>query len=112
MSGISDFRENPAFQAGLSQILDLTDVTEFERDFAKIMSLQATQVEALTGADAPAYFIFIAPNELTQAMANSALKSWREIDAVVPLVLNSLQDACDVLGLDISELADVPQKVT
>lgn len=111
-ASLSDYQKNPEYRIGLSQVLDLTGVTGFERNFAGIMKMQASQVEALTSSGETTYFIFVAPDALTRSMANAALKSWREIAPVVPLVLSSLQEAADVLGIAVSDLTVSPQKVS
>lgn len=87
------------FKPGQTQLVDLTDVTGFERDFTAIMALQAMQTDVYLASDTRPYLLFVAPNELTRAMAMAALRSWQDLDGVVPLVLSSLSQALEVLSL-------------
>jgi hypothetical protein len=73
--------------------------------FSRIMELQAHQTEAFLGGKTPVHLIFVAPDDVTQSMAMAALRSWNNLHAVVPLVLPSLAQACEVLAIDPSELS-------
>ncbi|WP_133169926.1 hypothetical protein [Shimia abyssi] len=92
------------FRHGQSQIVDLRDVVSYERDFTRIMEFQALRTEAFMGASAPIHLIYIAPNEATHAMAMTALRSWKDIDGIIALILGSIEEACDVLAIDATVL--------
>lgn len=98
MEAFQDYASRPDFRPGQSQLIDLSDVTDYERDFTKIMSLQAQQADVYLSSDTPIYLIFIAPNSLTQSMAMSSLRSWRNLPGVVPMVLSDLDEAVEVLS--------------
>ena len=70
------------------------------------MSLQAHQAETYFSKNLmpgqATHLIYVAPNELTQTMAMSSLRSWKGIPGIVALVVRNLDEALDVLALDIS----------
>ncbi|WP_197915886.1 hypothetical protein [Thiosulfatihalobacter marinus] len=100
-----NYTRHPDFRPHQSQLIDLTEVRDYERDFSRIMELQAHQTEAFLGGKTPVHLIFVAPDDVTQSMAMAALRSWNNLHAVVPLVLPSLAQACEVLAIDPSELS-------
>ena len=98
------YTSHPDSHPRQSHLVDLSGVAEYERDFTKIMALQAHQVDVFLEADAPIYLIFVAPTELTRTMAMAAVRSWQHLPGVVPLVLNSIDEALDVLSLEKRDL--------
>ena len=104
MTAFDTYSAHPDTHPGQSQLVDLTGVTDYERDFARIMSLQAHQVDVYLEAENPIFLIFVAPNELTLTMAMSSVRSWQNLPGVIPLVLSSLDEALAVLALDHDDL--------
>lgn len=104
-AGFEDYTRHPDFRPHQSQLIDLTEVRDYERDFSRIMELQAHQTDTFLGGKTPVHLIFVAPDDMTQSMAMAALRSWKNLHAVVPLVLPSLAQACEVLAIDPSELS-------
>lgn len=94
------YADHDDFRPGQSQLIDLSDVTGYERDFTNIMSLQAQQADVYLLSDAPIHLIFVATNKLTRSMAMASLRSWEDVTGVVPLVLSSIEEAETVLSLD------------
>ena len=105
ISAFDSYRAYPDTHPGQSQLVDLSDVVEYERDFTRIMSLQAHQVDVYMEAESPVFLIYVAPNDLTRTMAMAALRSWQNLPGVIPLVLSSLDEALTVLSLDKHDLA-------
>lgn len=110
IDGFQAYTRHPDFQAAQSQIVDLTRVTGYERDFTRIMELQALQAEYFLGGNSKPFLIFVAPDELTQSMAMAALRSWSSVDGIVPLIVSELAGALDVLGLGANSLAVTQSK--
>ena len=106
LAAFDRYTSSPDFRPGQSQLIDLSDVEAYERDFTRIMSLQAHQTEAyFSNSIAPnqtTHLIYVAPNELSQTMAMSSLRSWRNLPGIVPLVVQSLDDALEILSLEVS----------
>lgn len=105
------YSSHPDARPGQSHLVDLSAVTEYERDFTKIMALQAHQVDVFLKADAPIYLIFVAPTELTRTMAMAAVRSWQNLPGVIPLVLTSLDEARAVLSLEKRDLEPYSEPV-
>lgn len=102
-NALQAYARDPDSAPGQSLLIDLTNVTAYERDFPKIMSLQAQQAEVYLRSDTKVHLIYIAPNKLTQSMAMAALRSWKSLDGVIPLLVATLPEALDVLGLSQQE---------
>lgn len=105
LAAFDRYTSSSDFRPGQSQLIDLSRVEEYERDFTRIMSLQAHQAETYFSKNMipgqVTHLIYVAPNELTQKMAMSSLRSWKGIPGIVALVLQDLNEAFDVLALDI-----------
>ncbi len=99
LTAFKSYATHPDFEPGQTQLLDLSNVTDYERDFTKIMSLQAQQTDVYLKTENRPFLLFIAPNELTRGMAMTAVRSWQDLDGVIPLVLSSLAEALEVLSL-------------
>lgn len=95
------------FRPGQSQLVDLTNVTSYERDFTQIMSLQALQAEAYFNPNGSTHLIYVAPNEKTQKMAMASLRSWRNVPGVVPLLVLDVEAALEVLSVDASKAESI-----
>ena len=106
LEAFRSYSDHHDFRPGQSQLIDLSDVTGYERDFTKIMSFQAQQADVYLLSDAPIHLIFVATNDLTRSMAMSALRSWEDVSGVVPLLLSSIEEAETVLSLNKHALAE------
>ncbi|WP_372886808.1 hypothetical protein [Shimia sp.] len=84
---------------GQAQLVDLTEVTDYERDFTRIMALQAHQSDVFLASGSHPFLIFVAPTALSRTMAMAAVRSWQDLGAVVPLVLSRLSEALEVLSV-------------
>lgn len=105
LTSFQQYTQDPDYSEGQSQLIDLTDVTKYERNFAEIISLQAHLAEAFVNTElpstSPSHLIYVAPTEMTQAMAMASLRSWKNLPNVIPLVVQNLDEALDILSLGI-----------
>ena len=106
LTSFRQYTQDPEYAEGQSQLIDLTDVTKYERNFAEIISLQAHLAEAFVSTQlpsvSPSYMIYVAPTEMTQAMAMASLRSWKNLPSIIPLVVQNLDEALEILSLGIS----------
>lgn len=87
-----------AYAPGQKQLLDLTGVTEWERDFPRLLALQARKAEAFYDPVAPVFVVAVAPTPLTQKVADFISRSWDGIDGITYRVAETEADALDLLG--------------
>jgi hypothetical protein len=96
---VGTYLQDPDFRPNQKQFVDLSAVTDFERDYAKLFALQAKKAEAFfRGIES--LVVYLAPTEVTRAMANLIAQSWKDVGAVVPVVVTTIEDAQTVLGFD------------
>lgn len=106
---VGRYLRDPGFRPGQKQLVDLSGVTAFEEDYARLMALQAKKAEAFF--EGPENLIvYLAPTEITRTMARIVVRSWRDIDAVVPVVVETEAEALEVLGLADTSLDDLAKR--
>jgi hypothetical protein len=111
MAAFQDYVRHEDFRPGQSQLVDLLDVSDYGRDFAQIMALQAHQSDVFLSSESPIHLIFVADNDLTRSMAMAALRSWQNLPGVVPLVVSDLDEATEILGAAGLTLPRLKEKV-
>lgn len=100
------FFQDPRRSAGMKQLIDLSEVTGFERDLASLMALQARKAEAFLPAEgARTLLVYLALTRPGLEMARQIERSWAGLDAVVVSVQTEAEAALDVLGLPRDALA-------
>ncbi len=93
------YLRHPDFRPGQRQLVDLSEVTEVERDFPRLFRLQAEKAAAFMGQQHPVMLVYLAPNEISLGMAQLIERSWQGLDGVLVRVATNLRDATDILGL-------------
>lgn len=102
-AAIGRYMRDPDFRPGQKQLVDLSGVTGYEKDFAKLMALQARKVEAFS--DGPASLaVYYAPTEPGLSMARLIARSWRELGVIVAVVHDDEAEAMGLLGLPETSL--------
>ena len=102
------YAADPDFRPGLTQLVDLSRVTEFERDFMTLARSQAGKADTMTGLRTPTLAVYYAPTQVGQEMAQQILKSWDGLDAVIVRIATDEAQALEMLGLEISRFSDLP----
>lgn len=108
----SEYTQHPDFCFGQHQLIDLSLVTNFERDFTKIITHQAQQVDVYIKAKNPPILAFLAPSKASYRMAKAAVRSWDQLDCVIPLVLSNENEALEVLGLADKNLTELLKAIS
>ena len=93
-----DYAQHPDFRPGQKQLVDLSRVTDFENDFAKLMDLQAVKAQAFMQDQTETLLVYFAPGEVTWRMARLAANSWGVVPQVIPRVIRDEAEALAVLG--------------
>ncbi|WP_299282201.1 hypothetical protein [uncultured Tateyamaria sp.] len=95
------------YAAGQKQLVDMTDITGFEKDYVRFMELQATKAERLAGAGVQSLVVYIAPTPISKEVSAMFMRSWADVDAVVPLVQDSEANALALLGQSETSIASL-----
>ncbi|SMH58344.1 hypothetical protein [Maritimibacter sp. HL-12] len=95
----SDYLAHPDFRPGQKHLVDISDVVEWDEDFAKLLALQARKADAFHLPPHTTLIAMIAPTEDTQRLANWISRSWDGIDTVAYLVAHSEAEALELLGI-------------
>ena len=86
------------YAAGQKQLVDLTQITGFEKDYVRFMNMQAAKAERLAGAGVQSLAVYIAPTPISQDVSAMFIRSWADVDEVVALVQHSEAEALALLG--------------
>lgn len=106
---MSAFMRHPSYQPGLKQLINLSEITDWERDYTAFMMYQAEQLELFKGISMPTMMVCIAPTQMTQQVAAMVLKSWDVVSDVISVVVRHEDEALQVLGLGEPSLAALLQ---
>jgi len=98
--------EHPDFHPAMRHVIDLSAVTEVERDYASFFAMQARLMETFQSHPEQMY-LFIAPTRVAQELAQMVRRSWEGLDwAMVRIVADEAQ-ALELLGLSASSLQEL-----
>lgn len=89
---------HPDYALGQKQLVDLTRVTGFEKDYVGFMEIQAAKTERLAGAGVQSLVVYVAPNSLAQEVATLFTRTWEPTGDVVAMVQRTQAEALALLG--------------
>ena len=89
---------HPDYVAGQKQLVNMTEVTGFEKDYVRFMDMQARKTERLVRSDLQSIVVYIAPTAISRELSAMFVRSWIDIGSVVPLVQDSEAEALALLG--------------
>lgn len=89
---------DPDYAPGQKQLVDFTQVTDYEKDYVRFMMMQAAKAERFVNARIQSLVVYIAPTQVSQELSSLFIKSWDNVDAVVPMVQTSEIEALILLG--------------
>ena len=89
---------HPDYVAGQKQLVNMTEVTGFEKDYVQFMSMQARLTERLVRSDLQSLVVYIAPTNISRELSALFVRSWIDVGTVVPLVQDSEADGLALLG--------------
>lgn len=94
----ADFMGNPAGNLGLKQLIDLSRVTDWEKDFPKLMAMQADKADAFMTTGHTFFMVFYAPTEKARAMGRVLVAPWKNIPGIVTTMQEDEDAILDILG--------------
>ncbi len=89
---------HPEYAAGQKQLVDMTEITGFEKDYVRFMNMQAQKAERFVRSGLQSLIVYIAPTAVSQDLSAMFVRSWKDVDGVVPLVQHSEIEALTLLG--------------
>lgn len=89
---------HPDYCAGQKQPVDLTHIKSFEKDYVRFMNMQAAKAERLAGAGVQSIAVYIAPTPISRDVSAMFVRSWSDVEQVVPLVQHTEAEALSILG--------------
>ncbi|MEQ3707923.1 MAG: hypothetical protein ABNH38_07185 [Tateyamaria sp.] len=104
-SAIDDFMRasaayvaHPDYVAGQKQLVDMTRITGFEKDYVRFMEIQAAKAERLAGAGVQSLCVYVAPAPIAKEIATLFTRTWADITNVVTMVQDTEAEALTLLG--------------
>lgn len=92
------YAQHPDRRPGQKQLVDLEQITGIEKDYTRIMAMQAVKAETFVEGGAQTLLVYYAPNEMSYGMARMIMQSWEPIRSVVPLIQQTEAGALELLG--------------
>ncbi|MGV6849213.1 MAG: hypothetical protein ACWA5A_12630 [Marinibacterium sp.] len=97
-AAIADYMRHPDFRPGQKQLVDLAAVTGYERDFARLLELQAGKADLFGGSGLETLIVYYAPTPQSRDLARLVMRSWEPFDHVIARIQETEADALALLG--------------
>ena len=98
LAAFDRYARHPDCRPGQKQLVDLSRITAYDRDFPKLFELQARKADVFMAEGAQTLVMYYAPTKITQEIAHLVERSWEPFPAVVALVQANEADALALLG--------------
>ncbi len=89
---------NPEYRPGQKQLVDLSRVTGFEKDYARFIILQAAKAGRLANSGTQTLCVYFAPTEAAWDLGMTFLRTWQDVEAVVPMIHRDETESLALLG--------------
>ena len=93
------YAQHPDARPGQRHLIDLSRITDMERDFVKIMQLQAHKGAELAMRESETLMVYFANTPLSLRCAALAKNGWTEAQGVIAIVQETEGAALAALGL-------------
>lgn len=107
LQAFSAYVAHPDYRPGQRQLVDLSGVTGFDRDFAGLLKAQALKADQFDGQAGQTLIAYFAPGRAAQEMAAIVLRSWEGFHHVAARILEDEAAALAFLGLPKTRIADL-----
>ena len=98
MAASKSYIAHSDYAAGQKQLVDMTQITGYEKDYVQFMNMQAEKAERFVRSGLQSLVVYVAPTPVSQDVSARFIRSWADVDAVVPLVQHSEREALALLG--------------
>lgn len=107
MAALADYAKHPDAAPGQMHLVDFTDVTEIERDYARLMALQAKVADVVTPNNHETLLVMLATSSAAIETATMVKNAWEGSGSVIPNVVTNEAEALAILGQPESLIADM-----
>ena len=107
VQAFADYAAHLDFRYGQKHLVDLSQVTSYEKDYVRVMSLQADKAAVLMQEPVQTMIVYLAPTRTSYEIARLAANAWDEVPTIVACVQESEAEALSVLGYSYTRLADL-----
>lgn len=91
------------FAPGQKQIVDLSQVTGYERDYPRLFDLQMRKAEVFVKQSAQTLIVYFAPHDTALSLASLVARSWESVPGVHPRIVSTCEE-------DVLHLVGVPER--
>jgi hypothetical protein len=98
MAATKAYLAHPDYSAGQKQLVDMTQITGYEKDYVRFMNMQAAKAGRLATAGVQSLVVYIANTPESLDVSSMFIRSWTDVDAVVPMLQHTEADALTILG--------------
>ena len=102
---------DPDCRPGQKQLVDLRGVTGFERDYTKLMQLQARKAELFATQGIETLVVYLVSSAETRDMVRTVLQAWESFDGLVALMQTDEAEALHLLGQPENTIQALVEKV-
>lgn len=93
------YAKHPDARPGQRHLIDLSRITDMERDFARVMQLQATKAADLAMRETETLMVYFANTPASLKAAALAKNGWSASQGVIAIVQETEEAALAALGL-------------
>lgn len=102
-----DFLRQPEAHPTMKQLVDLSRVTDWERDFARMMAMQAAKAEVFLGTADEFFMILYAPTRKAMEFGRLLTAPWAHVRGVLTSLQTDEAAALSILGQPEQAIADL-----
>ncbi|MCI5113005.1 MAG: hypothetical protein MRY75_20865 [Marivita sp.] len=93
------YARHPDARPGQRHLIDLSQITDMERDFARVMQLQASKGADLAMREAETLMVYFANTPVSLKAAALAKNGWSASQGVIAIVQETEEAALSALGM-------------
>lgn len=109
-AALGEFAKHPLAGPGLRHLVDLTRLTDIDRDYAKFMEIQAKKVETMAVHGVETFMVYLANTPIGLHAANMGKNGWTPESGVVAIVVENEDHALVALGLPFDSIAQMLER--
>lgn len=105
LDALEVFAAHPEHPRICRHLVDLSEVTDFERNFPRLLAVQAQKAAVFSRCARETLIVYVAPDPVAQALAEMIRRSWEGTGDVLVRVVADTSQALSILDLPEDTLA-------
>lgn len=106
LDSIAAYAVHPDARPGQKHLATFAQVTDYERDWLRIMSIQARLADVVVPSDHETLLVMHAPHKVAREVAILIRKSWEGNGGVIPNIVQTEAEALSLLGIKGTQFHD------